>query len=238
MTTAAYCVRGPGGCQRRMRRVPSVRLMAMVSLAATTPMIAIAQQATTLNGPPVQVTPYVSEPGVPEINIPIGTPTPPLTGDGTGNGEWEHGGLSQHRALNTMLGTSWGAQATADAQSLGVNASALAATCVIESGCQNVGGSGAKVSFRCFLPRIRKAYRRPSRKPAACVADRQGSAGMNDPVTEAIAAFGDLMQANQALTNAGISSPTVLDARAYDNSALRLECSAAGFSKRSYETNM
>ena len=61
--------------------------MAMVSLAATTPMIAIAQQATTLNGPPVQVTPYVSEPGVPEINIPIGTPTPPLTGDGTGNGE-------------------------------------------------------------------------------------------------------------------------------------------------------
>jgi hypothetical protein len=42
----------------------------------------------------------------------------------------------------------------------------------------------------------------------------QGSAGMNDPTTEAIAASGYLMQANQTLQNAGISNPTVLDARA------------------------
>lgn len=40
---------------------------------------------------------------------------------------------------------------------------------------------------------------------------------MNDPVTEAIAASGYLMQANQALQNAGITNPTVLDARSYYN---------------------
>ena len=43
----------------------------------------------------------------------------------------------------------------------------------------------------------------------------QGSAGMNDPVTESIAASGYLLQANQALQNAGVSNPTVLDARSY-----------------------
>jgi hypothetical protein len=40
---------------------------------------------------------------------------------------------------------------------------------------------------------------------------------MNDPVTEAIAASGYLMQASSALTNAGITNPSVLDARAYYN---------------------
>ncbi len=45
----------------------------------------------------------------------------------------------------------------------------------------------------------------------------QGSAGMNDPTTEAIAASGYLIQANQSLVNAGISSPTVIDTRGYYN---------------------
>ena len=47
-------------------------------------------------------------------------------------------------ALGTMLGTSWGATAVANAQAVGVNPSALAATCVLESGCgANLGnGSG------------------------------------------------------------------------------------------------
>ena len=121
-------------------------------------------------------------------------------------------------ALNTMLGTSWGAQATADAQSLGVNASALAATCVIESGCQNVGGSGAQGVFQMFPAAYQEGLQTAlAANPQLASQIVQGSAGMNDPVTEAIAASGYLMQANQALTNAGISSPTVLDARAYYN---------------------
>jgi hypothetical protein len=43
----------------------------------------------------------------------------------------------------------------------------------------------------------------------------QGAAGMNDPVTEAVAASGYLMQANQLLQTYGIANPTVMDARAY-----------------------
>ena len=38
--------------------------------------LATAQQATTLNGPPVQVLPYVSEPGVPQITVNPGRPNP------------------------------------------------------------------------------------------------------------------------------------------------------------------
>src|SRR6185437_6280918 len=46
-------------------------------------------------------------------------------------------------ALGTMMATSWGSDAANNATSLGVNPEALAATCVIESGCQNVGGTGS-----------------------------------------------------------------------------------------------
>jgi hypothetical protein len=42
-----------------------------------------------------------------------------------------------------------------------------------------------------------------------------GDAGRNDPTTEAIAASGYLMLANQNLQNAGITDPTVLDTRSY-----------------------
>jgi hypothetical protein len=45
----------------------------------------------------------------------------------------------------------------------------------------------------------------------------QGAAGMDDPTTEAIAASGYLMQANSTLEEAGVSDPTVLDARGYYN---------------------
>jgi hypothetical protein len=38
--------------------------------------------------------------------------------------------------------SSWGGAAVSNATALGVNPSALAATCVAESGCQNVRGSG------------------------------------------------------------------------------------------------
>ena len=111
--------------------------------------------------------------------------------------------------------------ASADAQSLGLNASALAATCVIESGCgANVGnGSGAagRVS-RCIRPRSTKACRSAlAANPSLASQIVQGAAGMNDPVTEAIAASGYLMQASQALQNAGINNPTVLDVRGYYN---------------------
>jgi hypothetical protein len=99
-----------------------------------------------------------------------------------------------------------------------VNASALAATCVVESGCgANVGnGSGAQGVFQMY----RAAYNEGlttalTANPSLASQVVSGSAGMNDPVTEGIAATGYLMQATQALQSSGISNPTVLDARAY-----------------------
>jgi len=191
----------------------SSRLAAMLiaSAALSMPTVALGQQATTLNGPPVQVTPYVGEPGVPTIVIPTGTPTPPSTGNGSGGGT-----SAGSDVLNTMLGTTWGAQAIADAQALGVNASALAATCVLESGCQNVSGSGAQGVFQMYPAAYQEGLQAAlAANPQLASQIVQGSAGMNDPVTEAIAAAGYQMLAVQSLQSAGISNPTVLDARSY-----------------------
>ncbi len=70
------------------------------------------------------------------------------SGDVTGVGG--SGNVSSNTALATMLGTAWGATAVANAQTVGVNPSALAATCVLGSGCQNVGGSGAQGVFQMY----------------------------------------------------------------------------------------
>ena len=220
MTTRGVTYRGGDEPASRLRfeARSCLIVIATAAVAAAAPMIALAQQATTLDGPPVQVAPYVLEPGVPNIVIPTGTPTPLATGggtDGSGSGGNSSGGSD---ALNTMLGTPWGAQATANAQALGVNASALAATCVLESGCQNVSGSGAQGVFQMFPAAYQEGLQNAlAANPQLASQIVPGSAGMNDPTTEAIAASGYLMQANQALENAGISNPTVLDARGYYN---------------------
>ena len=175
---------------------------------------AAAQQAQSLNGPPVQVIPYASEPGVPTITINPGTPIPFPTGGGTGTGGGNTGDSS---ALTTLMGTSWGAQAIQNAEALGVNPSALAATCVLESGCsQPSGGGGAQGVFQMFPAAYQEGLAAAlAANPQLASQIVQGSAGMLDPTTEAIAASGYLMQANQTLQSAGISNPTVLDARSY-----------------------
>jgi hypothetical protein len=186
----------------------------------------LAQQAMTLNGPPVQVQPYVSEPGVPLITISPGTPNPfagadgdgAATGTGTGTGDGGTSGwtVGDSTALSTMMGTDWGSTAIANAQSVGVNPSALAATCVLESGCQNVSTSGAQGVFQMYPAAFNEGLQTAlAANPALASQIVQGSAGMNDPTTEAIAASGYLMQANQALQADNISNPTVMDARSY-----------------------
>jgi hypothetical protein len=187
------------------------------ALLVAQPAIGCAQQATTLKGSPVQVTPYVSEPGVPAFQIPLGTPTPPATNGTTGDGTSDDGSQGSS-ALSTMLATSWGAQASAVSQSLGVNASALAATCVIESGCQNTGSNGVSSATGPFqmLPSTFSAMY------AAAINDNPSLAStttgnINDPGSEAAAAAEYLKQAAQQLENAGISNPTVVDTRGYYN---------------------
>ena len=189
---------------------------------------AIAQQAQTLNGAPIQMQPFVVEPGAPTMTVNPGTPNPfggldggDGSGSGSGSGSGTGGGSSgSSDALSTMLGTSWGASADANAQAVGVNASALAGMCVVESttcnsSAQNGSFTGAfQMGSAAFQDGLQTAL---AANPALASQIVQGSAGINDPVTEAIAASGYLLQANQALQNAGISNPTALDARGYYN---------------------
>ena len=122
------------GCPRGAA-LAGAGLAAMAVVAGPGPVTA--QQAATLSGPPVQVRPYVSEPGVPQITINPGTPSPfpsDTGGAGTGGGGTGGGGnVGTSDALNTMMGTTWGNTAVANAEALGVNPSALAATCVLRS---------------------------------------------------------------------------------------------------------
>ena len=117
------------------------------------------------------------------------------------------------------MGTSWGLQAIQNAEALGLNPSALAATCVLESGCsQPAGGGGAQGVFQMYPAAYQEGLAAAlAANPQLASQIVQGNAGMLDPTTEAIAASGYLLQANQALQNAGVSNPTVLDARAYYN---------------------
>jgi hypothetical protein len=199
---------------------------------------AFAQMPSVLSGgPPIQVVPYVSEPGVPQVTITPGTANPfsgadGSGGSGTGGGDGSGGGtggidgsgggsvggnVRSSDALSTMMGTSWGLSAVNNATALGVNPSAVAATCVLESGCsQPAAGSGAQGVFQMFPAAYQEGLQTAlAANPALASQIVQGSAGMNDPATESIAASGYLMQAATALQNAGVSNPTVLDARSY-----------------------
>jgi len=181
---------------------------------------ALAQQAQSLNGPPVQVIPYASEPGVPMITINPGTPNPFPTGGGTGTGGAGGGnGSGDSTALSTMLSQSWGAAAVSNATDLGVNPSALAATCVVESGCQNIGGSGSvagafQMTAATYTAMINAAL---AQNPSLASSIVPGLAGQMDPATESIAASEYLLQGAQYLQSQGISNPSVLDVRGYYN---------------------
>lgn len=95
----------------------------------------------TMNGAPVQMQPYADEPGAPAVTIPLGT-AQPFAGASASAGAGSGGTTGGTEALNIMLATPWGSDASAAAMAVGINPSVLAATCVVESGCQNVSGSG------------------------------------------------------------------------------------------------
>lgn len=207
----------------------------LVGLAGWEAAPVLAQTPVTLNGPPVQVRPTAMEPGVPAITINPGTASPfPTggtgtgssddgsgdTGDGTGTGGTGSpgGNVGDSPALGRMLATSWGAAAAANAQAVGVNPSALAATCVLESGCRNVSTSGAQGAFQMFSGAYNEGLRTAlaANPELASQVNGQGG-GANNPNLASIAASGYLIQATRMLQNAGISDPTVLDTRGYYN---------------------
>jgi hypothetical protein len=177
------------------------------------------------NGLPVQVKPTYSEPGLPAFSFPtsggslLGGSTD--TGYGSGDGSTNAGGGSSAGsgdAYNTMMSQSWGPAAANAAGAMGVSATALAATCVMESNCQNVGASGGGSASGAFQM-ISSTYTADingalAYDPAISGSVVSGLAGQMDPTTEAYAAAYDLRTDALALENQGISDPTVLQARA------------------------
>jgi len=173
----------------------------------------------TMNGVPQQIVPQAAEVGLPAFTMPTGTVS--LYGGSTGSGGSSGGtGTStDSSALDTMLGTAWGASAQQSAQALGVNASALAATCVMESGCQNVSGTGTitgafQMTAATYTASLAAAL---AQDPSLAANMVPGLAGQSDPATQAIAAAAYLKQGAQYLQSQGDANPTVLDARGYYN---------------------
>jgi hypothetical protein len=116
--------------------------------------------------------------------------------------------------LSTMLATSWGQTAASNATALGVNPTALAATCVMESNCTaNPGGTGT----------ISGAFQMSNGTYLQTVSEVTGSnpalaaqiTSKNDPASQSIAASQYLLDGAQALQTYGDSNPSVLDVRGY-----------------------
>jgi hypothetical protein len=177
------------------------------------------------NGLPVQVKPTYSEPGLPAFSFPTGggsllggsTESVDTGGDGsTSAGGGSSGGSGD--AYNTMMGQSWGSAAANAAGAMGVSATALAATCVMESNCQNVGASGGGSASGAFQM-INSTYTADinaamAYDPAISGSIVSGLAGQMDPTTEAFAASYELRTDALALQGDGITDPTVLQTRA------------------------
>ncbi len=199
-----------------LSRLLPVALVCAVQLAASGPVRADPVPET-MNGVPFLPIPTFEEVGLPPFTMPTGTlstvPDAPTTPSGTGSDS------TSSAALDTMLSQSWGAAAEANAQSLGVNATALAATCVLESNCQNVGGTGTingafQMSNGTYTAAMAAALQQNPNLAANIV---PGLAGKSDPATQSIAAAEYLRQGALALQANNLPNPTVLDVRGYYN---------------------
>jgi hypothetical protein len=179
------------------------------------------------NGLPVQVKPTYSEPGLPAFSFPTGGGS--LLGGSTGSVDTVNGGEGSTSAgggssggsgdaYNTMMSQSWGSAAAGAAGAMGVSATALAATCAMESNCQNVGASGGGSASGAFQM-INSTYTTDingavAYDPAISGSIVSGLAGQMDPTTEAYAASYELRTDALALQGDGITDPTVLQTRA------------------------
>ncbi len=111
-------------------------------------------------------------------------------------------------SLGTMEAQNWGQQAADNASALGVNPNAVAATCVLESGCQNLSakaGSTVNGAFQMTDGTYQAAMRAAGQSTEL--------AGKMDPATQSIAAAQELKSAALTLQQSGIANPTVMDVR-------------------------
>jgi len=206
--------------------------MAAVALPSSGAYAQSSLQVVVPSGLPVQVTPTYPEIGV-TFSFPTGDTTSSGGAGGTGDtsgstaGDTSGSGTSVAgaggsdsggSAYNTMMAQSWGTAAENAAMAMGVNPTALAATCVMESGCQNTP-AGSTGSASGAFQMINSTYTADIAAAVAIdptISDSitPGLSGKMDPGTEAYAAAYELMNDAQVLQNNGIASPTVLDTRA------------------------
>ena len=106
----------------------------------------------TMSGVPEQVIPQVSEVGLGSFTMPTGTATIGSDTDTSGGGSDSEVGGSAGGATSisfggssydTLMLRSWGPAAASNSETIGVNPVALASTCMAESGCKDVAGSGS-----------------------------------------------------------------------------------------------
>jgi hypothetical protein len=178
-------------------------------------------------GLPVQVKPTFTEPGLPQFTFPtaggslLGGSADAGNGNGGSDGSTSPGGGSTAGSgdtYNSMMAQSWGSSAASAAGAMGISATALAATCAMESNCQNVGSSGGSSATGAFQM-ISSTYNADingavAYDPSIAGTIVSGSAGAMDPATEAYAASYELRQDALTLENDGIDNPTVLQTRA------------------------
>ena len=161
------------------------------------------------------VLPLYPEVGAPSFTTPAGSAdddggfAPPESGSGTSD--------SGSAALDTMNSKPWGAQAATDSVSIGVNASALAATCAVESGCDSNAHNGNftgafQMGSAAFNDGLATAL---AANPALASQIVAGAGGINDPTTNAIAAAGYMLKGANALQQAGVADPTFSQVRGY-----------------------
>lgn len=203
---------------RVLRELPAWGLA--LSLGAL-PALALAQAGPiTMNGVPEQVIPRVFDVGLGSFTIVPGTGIPNTTAGGGTGGTGETGGgveAGASVALDTMTSRSWGIAASEAATSVGVNPSALAATCMVESGCQNVtarSGSQIRGAFQMLDSTFESGLTQAVRyNPNLAGTVQRGVAGSMDPGNQAISAAATLRTDATRLQAAGVSNPTVLDVR-------------------------
>ncbi|GBQ96703.1 hypothetical protein AA23498_2709 [Acetobacter nitrogenifigens DSM 23921 = NBRC 105050] len=183
---------------------------------------AAAQTVNVPSGLPPTVNATWQEIGMGDWTPPTSSTTQQISGSGSVVSTTTSSG-SDTDALQSMYSQSWGYAAAQNASALGVNPNALAATCVVESGCQNVNTAGGgntitgafQMSNGTYSEELQKALASdPSL--AASITDT-GISGQQDPATQAVAAAQYLKDAATSLQKAGISDPTALDTRAYYN---------------------
>lgn len=174
-------------------------------------------------GVPQMVIPLYPEVGAPSFTTPMGSgnggTAPTGSGDGGGFGPPEGGDDSGNgsAALDTMNSRQWGAQAATNASSIGLNPSALAATCAVESGCDSTAHNGNFVgAFQmgnsAFKDGLAAAL---AANPALASQIMSGPGGINDPATNAIAAAGYMLKGANELQKAGVAEPTFSQVRGY-----------------------